>query len=57
MRRAASGVLVTVRLKCVNRGSNEIIETGIDVTAQRRLEGALKRAEHFRRMSSRVVGL
>jgi PAS domain S-box-containing protein len=46
MRRAASGVLVTVRLKCVNRGSNEIIETGIDVTAQRRLEGALKRAEH-----------
>ncbi len=45
-RRTASGVLITVRLQCVARGEAEIVETAIDVSAQRHAEDALKRAEH-----------
>jgi len=46
VRRAANGVLVTVRLKCVSRGPAGFLETAIDVSDQRRAEEALKRAEH-----------
>lgn len=46
MRRTAGGVLITVRLKCVTRAEAEIVETAIDVSAQRYAEEALKRAEH-----------
>jgi PAS domain S-box-containing protein len=46
VRRTADGVLVTVWLKCLVRGSDEILETAINVSAQRRAEEALKRAEH-----------
>ncbi|MEI9929500.1 MAG: PAS domain S-box protein [Rhizomicrobium sp.] len=45
-RRTASGMLVTVRLKCSARGATDIVETAIDVSAQRHAEEALKRAEH-----------
>jgi PAS domain S-box-containing protein len=45
-RRTAYGVLITVRLKCAARGGAEIVETAIDVSAQRHAEEALNRAEH-----------
>jgi PAS domain S-box-containing protein len=51
VRRTADGLTLTVRVKRhVRRDAHgapiEIIETGIDVTAQRRAEEALSRAEH-----------
>jgi PAS domain S-box-containing protein len=46
VRRAANGTLVIVRLKCTPRGGDEIFESAIDISAQRRLEEALTRAEH-----------
>lgn len=45
-RRAANGVTKTMRLTCVRSAPDEIIETGADVSAERRLEEALSRAEH-----------
>jgi PAS domain S-box-containing protein len=45
-RRAANGVVKTIRLKCVLSSPDEIVETGVDVSAERRLEEALSRAEH-----------
>ena len=45
-RRAANGVVKTIRLKCVLSSPNEIVETGADITDKRRLEEALSRAEH-----------
>ncbi|MEI9995634.1 MAG: ATP-binding protein [Rhizomicrobium sp.] len=45
VRRRADGVLITVQVKCVRR-EGDIVETGIDVSAQRRIEDALNRAEH-----------
>ncbi len=45
-RRAANGVVKTIRLKCVLSSPDEIIETGTDITDKRRLEEALSRAEH-----------
>jgi PAS domain S-box-containing protein len=46
LRRTAQGKLITVQLRCDRRCRNELIETGIDVGAQRGLEEALSRAEH-----------
>jgi PAS domain S-box-containing protein len=46
MRRAANGTHLTIQLKCTPYGSNQSLETGIDVTALRRLEQSLARAEH-----------
>ena len=45
-RRAASGVVKTIRLKRVLSSPTEIVETGADITDQRRMEEALSRAEH-----------
>jgi hypothetical protein len=45
-RRAANGVIKTIRLKCVLSSSAEIVETGADVSVEKRLEEALSRAEH-----------
>jgi PAS domain S-box-containing protein len=45
-RRAANGVIKTIRLKCVLSSPDEIVETGADISAERRLEEALSRAEH-----------
>jgi PAS domain S-box-containing protein len=45
-RRAANGVVKTIRLKCVQSSPDEIIETGADITDKKRLEEALSRAEH-----------
>lgn len=45
-RRAANGVVKTIRLKCVLSSPDEIVETGADITDKRRLEEALSRAEH-----------
>jgi signal transduction histidine kinase len=46
VRRTALGIAITVRLRYARRSTNELIETGIDVGAQRSLEDALSRAEH-----------
>ncbi len=46
VRRTAQGIAITVRLRYARRSTNEFIETGIDVGAQRGLEDALSRAEH-----------
>ena len=45
-RRAANGVIKTIRLKCVLSSSAEIVETGADVSVEKRLGDALSRAEH-----------
>ncbi|MEJ1968259.1 MAG: ATP-binding protein [Rhizomicrobium sp.] len=45
VRRTAADVAVTVRLKCF-RHEGGFVETGIDVSAQRRAEDAMTRAEH-----------
>jgi PAS domain S-box-containing protein len=45
-RRAANGVVKTIRLKCVLSSPDEIVETGADITDKKRLEEALSRAEH-----------
>jgi PAS domain S-box-containing protein len=45
-RRAANGVVKTIRLKRVQSSPDEIIETGADITDKKRLEEALSRAEH-----------
>jgi PAS domain S-box-containing protein len=46
VRRTAQGGAITVRMTCDARSGNELIETAIDISAQRRLEEALSRAEH-----------
>ncbi len=46
VRKTAQGLLITVRLKCEARGTNQMVETGVDISAQRRLEEALSRAEN-----------
>jgi PAS domain S-box-containing protein len=46
VRRTAQGIAITVRLRYARRSGNELIETGIDIGAQRGLEEALSRAEH-----------
>ncbi len=45
-RRAANGVIKTLRLKCVLSSSDEIVETGADVSVEKRLGDAPSRAEH-----------
>jgi PAS domain S-box-containing protein len=45
-RRAANGVIKTIRLKCVLSSSAKIVETGADVSVEKRLGDALSRAEH-----------
>jgi PAS domain S-box-containing protein len=45
-RRTANGVIKTIRLKCVLSSSAEIVETGADVSVEKRLGDALSRAEH-----------
>jgi PAS domain S-box-containing protein len=45
-RRAANGMLRTIRLSCVLNSPGEVVETGVDISAERRLEEALSRAEH-----------
>jgi hypothetical protein len=45
-RRAANGVIKTMRLRCVRSAPDEIVETGADVSAERRLGASLSRAEH-----------
>jgi PAS domain S-box-containing protein len=46
VRRTAQGGAITVRITCDARGGNELVETAIDISTQRRLEDALSRAEH-----------
>jgi PAS domain S-box-containing protein len=45
-RRAANGVVKTIRLKRILSSPDEIVETGADITDKKRLEEALSRAEH-----------
>ncbi len=47
VRRRADGMLITVHVRCTRRGDDgDLVETGVEVSAQRRLEDALNRAEH-----------
>jgi PAS domain S-box-containing protein len=47
VRRAANGTLITLQLKCLRHDAGAgVVETAMDVSAQRHAEEALKRAEH-----------